>query len=33
MLNKIDWKKTVNEYLKFNSATREFCDTRNITKG
>lgn len=33
MSNKIDWKKTVNEYSKFNGSAREFCDTRNITKG
>src|SRR5471030_853750 len=33
MSNKVDWKKTVNEYSKFNGSAREFCDTRNITKG
>jgi hypothetical protein len=33
MSKKIDWNKTVNEYLKFNGSAREFCNTRNITKG
>ena len=33
MPNKIDWKKIVNEYLKFNGSARDFCNTRNITKG
>jgi hypothetical protein len=33
MPNKIDWNKTVNEYLNFNGTAREFCNTRNITKG
>ena len=33
MSKKFDWNKTVNEYLKFNGSAREFCNTRNITKG
>lgn len=33
MSNKIDWNKTVTEYSKFNGSAREFCNTRNITKG
>lgn len=33
MSKKIDWNKTVNEYLKFNGSARDFCNTRNITKG
>lgn len=31
--NKIDWRKTVDEYIKFKGSSSEFCKNRNITKG
>ncbi len=31
--NTINWRKTVDEYIKFNGSSTEFCKKRNITKG
>lgn len=31
--NKIDWRKTVDEYIKFKGSSSEFCKNRNIIKG
>lgn len=33
MSNKIDWRKTIDEYIKFEGSSKEFCEDRNITKG